>query len=156
MSKNMNCAGLCLMIIWYLVSDTEFDVGRGKNSSNKIQKLPLRVEISSGTINITPSGCCITKQAWSWLYEFIIYCENSSNMQKDIFQNVFRVLDFFLYFENICDCDLFIAAPGCMSDFFPNPRQLEIFDASSEQICCSTVRLVPCVLPAQYEKYLNK
>lgn len=60
-----------------------------------------------------------------------------------------------IFSENICDFDLFIAAPGCMSDFFPNPQQLEIFDASSEQIHCS-LKFVPCVLHAQYEKYFNK
>ena len=60
-----------------------------------------------------------------------------------------------IFSENICDFDLFIAAPGCMSDFFPNPQQLEIFDASSEQIHCS-LKFVPWVLHAQYEKYLNK
>ena len=60
-----------------------------------------------------------------------------------------------IFSENICDFDLFIAAPGCMSEFFPNPQQLEIFDASSEQIHCSP-KFVPCVLLAQYEKYFNK
>ena len=154
----MNCTGLCPMIIWYLVSDTEFDVGRGKNSSNKIQKLPLRVEISSGSINITPSGCCITKQAWSIVMGFtnLSYIEKMPQICKNTYFSEWWIF-FLYYFENICDCDfLFIASPACMSDFFPNPQQLEIFDASSEQICCSTVRLVPCALLAQFENYLNK
>ena len=71
-----------------------------------------------------------------------------------IFHKVFSSVGY-LFSENICDFDLFIAAPGCMSDFFPNPQQLEIFDASSEQIHCS-LKFVPCVLHAQYENYLNK
>ena len=48
-----------------------------------------------------------------------------------------------IFSENICD--LFIAAPGCMSAFFPNPQQVEIFEASSEQIASSPAQLVPFV-----------
>ena len=78
-------------------------------------------------------------------------------MQKYL---LFRVMDFFLCII----LRIFVTATsylsprlvGCMYAFFPNPQQLEIFDASSEQICCSTVRLVPCALLAQFENYLNK
>ena len=77
-----------------------------------------------------------------------LYCENSSNMQK-YFISIFHKC--WIFSENICD--LFIAAPGCMSAFFPNPQQLEIFEASSEQIAAHQLACTLC--PGIVTGYLN-